>query len=631
MIKKRCIAVSLAIMTVFFLIAYGQTDDMPLNENSDILMAKSDNMKTNSIESNKQTDEIIVQLTRHVYQDVYFQETLQYQALQPCDYIVYADLFPETGICKYRNIDIDDFSPEWSEAGLEYMQSAYLADIVLDKYIREYGGKDIKYRVEDVTVEKSENLDPKLKSCLIKFLEIEGEDVKLSVIYNEYQYSMGIVNVIIEGEDDKESDSENFNSFVKCAIEYKELLESCYPENGYRMFINPEQGQNSCHYRNISPVGSEQSIDGNDCDITDYYIADQVIDKYIRDYQGSDEIYRVELLNKEEREEGDRHILSVENDEVMLQIEYEDNSWLVDVSIHKRINLGVDFAKADSKYPEALLRAIKQIGNGNIYFQKTLQYQALQPCDFIMHIDMYPATDVYQYRNIDTSNLLTEWGEVDLEHMQSAYLADVVLDKYIREFGGKDTEYRIEWVTAERREELSRSIFYNMTFLEVYGEDVILHIMFNGYYDEMASVIVENQENKETHIDEYTAYLEYVLNYKELLYSSHTESEYWMFINFESEQESYNYRNVDPDESKKAGVCRTCGTTSYYIADQVIDKYIRDYQGSDVIYKVELLSREKLGSGEGYQYTLLAENDEVMLQIEYEDGSWFTNIKIIKK
>ncbi len=283
---------------------------------------------------------------------------------------------------------------------------------------------------------------------------------------------------------------------------------------------------------------------------------------------------------------------------------------------------------------DSYLELLEQIANGNVYFQKALEYQIAQPCDFIMHVDMFPATDVYEYRNIDTENLLTEWGELALEHMQNAYLVDVILDKYIREYGGKDIKYHIEDITAGKNEKFPQLKFCNITFLRVYGEDTKLSIIFNWYYEEIASVIIENQaseDNKELHTEEFAAYVGYAMEYKELLYSSHVEDEYWMFINPELKQESYYYRNVNPNEKEEADTNKACDTTGYYIADQVIDKYIRDYQGSDVMYKVTLLSKDKIENEERYQNILLIENGEETLQVEYEDNSWFVSIKINEK
>lgn len=268
----------------------------------------------------------------------------------------------------------------------------------------------------------------------------------------------------------------------------------------------------------------------------------------------------------------------------------------------------------------------------NEWLMNSLTYQIQQPCHFVMHISLSESSEVYEYRNIDTSNLLNEWGELALEHMGEAYLADVVLDKYIREYGGEDVKYRIEYVGAEKREEnpnLKETLLY---FMEIYGENIKLSVIWNFYYDNAVSVLIENKDGARPQTDDFATITQYALKNRKLIFNTASkENEYWMLINPNMAREVYFFRNVDPDDTRIDNAGVSCDLFSYYIADQVLDKYIRDYRGSDEIYQVVLLEKEKCEDVSAYKYILQVKSQEEELQIEYAENSWFVSAKIMKE
>lgn len=297
------------------------------------------------------------------------------------------------------------------------------------------------------------------------------------------------------------------------------------------------------------------------------------------------------------------------------------------------INIGEEYIRIFEHLPnppgrnENLER--REIANERM--MNSLIYQVQQPCHFVMHISLSESSEVYEYRNIDTSNLLNEWGELALERMGEAYLADVVLDKYIREYGGEDVKYRIEYVGAEKDKEnpkLKETLLY---FMEIYGDNTKLSVMWNAYYDNAVSVLIENEDGAKTQSDDFTTIAQYALKSRKLIfYTASEESEYWMLINPNMTRDVYYFRNVEPNDMRIDNADEACDLLSYYIADQVLDKYIRDYEGSDEIYKVVLLEKEKCEDVSAYKYILQVKGTKEELQIEYTENSWFVSAKIIK-
>lgn len=80
------------------------------------------------------------------------------------------------------------------------------------------------------------------------------------------------------------------------------------------------------------------------------------------------------------------------------------------------------------------MEILENITEGNANYLATMKYLMLQPSSFIMNIDY--GREIYEYRNVNTDNIVDEWGDVYLGYQADAYIGDVVLDKYIRDFEG---------------------------------------------------------------------------------------------------------------------------------------------------------------------------------------------------
>ena len=257
----------------------------------------------------------------------------------------------------------------------------------------------------------------------------------------------------------------------------------------------------------------------------------------------------------------------------------------------------------------------------------SIQYLMSQSCHFLVHINLYHAYDreLSDYRNIDTDAwidyLMSEYGY--MKDSINPYIADVVLDKYIRDYGGEDTKYSIRDLYADvDYSQLPDGEFY---FLEITGENIRLLVSTTGYSG-VYNVSIEGKDGADLHTLDFIRYLYCEDEYYEYLFAK--TDRYWMFIDINLKQEEYCFRNVDPGVADNAGTNQTCGILEYYIADQAIDRYIRDYKGSDVAYTVELIDKVWDGVESAYRYTLLVENDEETLQIEYIEDSWFITVKI---
>lgn len=122
--------------------------------------------------------------------------------------------------------------------------------------------------------------------------------------------------------------------------------------------------------------------------------------------------------------------------------------------------------------------------NDREFWQKGLTYLLSEPCHFIMFVNLYDALDTYEYRNIDDEMLYDEDG--NRTYMQGAYIADVVLDKYIREYGGKRGQYHIKDTSADLGNSWETGLWGVSTYeisnsnneakLRVIWDGVVLHI-----------------------------------------------------------------------------------------------------------------------------------------------------------
>lgn len=279
----------------------------------------------------------------------------------------------------------------------------------------------------------------------------------------------------------------------------------------------------------------------------------------------------------------------------------------------------------------SVLEEVAGIGttSADEYFFAALQYQISLPCSFVMYADGYSMMDVNEFRNINKDNISDKYGDVKLKHVGDAHMADAALDKYIREYGGEDTKYHIRNVLEEKLQ-ITNKAFPHTCIVEVFNEDTTLTVTYNTYYCSIVVVSIEGMEDEELHTQEYFTYLLHAYRYRDDVYTNPKQQQdyFWMLIDPEMKKENYDFRNVDPDEQQPDGSGKVCGILEYYIADQVIDKYIRAYGGADVRYRVRLTDKED-GISEGtYKYTMLIENDvdDMVLTVEYDNDTWFAGV-----
>lgn len=148
-----------------------------------------------------------------------------------------------------------------------------------------------------------------------------------------------------------------------------------------------------------------------------------------------------------------------------------------------------DFVK--EKDEDNYLEVLRKYAYTEHYYD-AMKYQIEQPCSFLVHsTDSLHGfeSDLCQYHNIVESDLLVvdekgnKWNGT-----WKAYIADEVLDKYIREYGGEDTLYHI----AETRMYVTGVLLYGVYCFELYNEDTRLFVIWNDYIDSVVTVLIGN-------------------------------------------------------------------------------------------------------------------------------------------
>lgn len=220
----------------------------------------------------------------------------------------------------YRNI----VAKEMPKGLYSYMYN--IADVVVDKYIREYGGEDTDYYVDDGSVDKyrwegdGEEVDVTTVCCC----DVYGGGVKLSIIDNMI---IGIPTIVtIQGTETVQHQDE-FIAYMKHTCDNTDLL-WLFANDKYTLLLNPELKNGPYHYRNVdrSKGGYDELV---------YYIADQAINKYIIDFLGSDELYEISVPKQAEDVEQSTYMIDVKNEEVTLHISYSTESWVAYVEIEE--------------------------------------------------------------------------------------------------------------------------------------------------------------------------------------------------------------------------------------------------------------------------------------------------------
>lgn len=262
-----------------------------------------------------------------------------------------------------------------------------------------------------------------------------------------------------------------------------------------------------------------------------------------------------------------------------------------------------------------------------IYHAEVVQYMIEQPSSFILHVNKNKALSLLpeEHRNVNRDYMVDENGKI--KNLTIAYVADMILDKYIREYGGEDIEYDIksrsfeEW---EKHPEQFDEIFY----YDIKGNDVTIKVIFN-YEPGIVIALIEGDDNVETRTTEYIKFLQYEDRYGWDYTYSAERKKYWMIINKDNLKDNYHYRNVVASDELSDSEDLKCGVQEYYIADQVINRYILDKHGSDEIYEVTLLDKKQDADGNmKYSLSVSDGSGNEVLQIEYEDTSWWVTVTI---
>ncbi|MCM1425674.1 MAG: hypothetical protein NC118_03635 [Eubacterium sp.] len=285
-------------------------------------------------EKDEDTFDTMLEWFQDCYQEREYWDSVCYQMAMPCHFFI--NVYPANdplNCYEYRNIDEND-EILWDEDGRTNTEPGYIADVVVDTYIREYGGEDTQYHIIDTGIVEQGWKEPTVWPGY--FMEIRNDDVTLNVLWDGALYGTA-VSVYIEDYDGAE-------------VQYKRIIEYAYHmeeekfydyfrehwKDAYCMFIDPEPGQKEYHYRNVDPTDAALGEGELIYDAFAYAIADRVIDKYIRDWDGSDIVYDVKMINKIKDKEKDvyHYILSVvDQGEEILQIEYTEKEWFVMVNI----------------------------------------------------------------------------------------------------------------------------------------------------------------------------------------------------------------------------------------------------------------------------------------------------------
>ncbi len=542
-----------------------------------------------------------------------------YQLQQPYSFILHMTE-PAGGLAyddyRFRNIAEEDVEKlNTFKTAYRGYGTAYIADRVLDKYIREYGGEDTKYHIRPDNEWWRHHSGKALYDT--DCFEIYNEDVTLYVIWNGY--IDGIVTVRLEDGTNTENDMQEFISYAEYStVDYRN--KHYHSGNGkYWMLINTESVRDTYCYRNVDPDEHTYYIGGAEDEALRYYIADQVIDKYIRDCQGSDTVYRVEPLQRiwGEEECDSRHGMELISGEEVLRVKYSPDSWLVDVEVLSR-----------QEYEAYYMAALDELAGDNIYDSRAmidvLKYQAKQPCSFLMHLPSYSGElelESYQYRNIEEDDLKwTDQDGVEYRGGETAYVVNCVLDKYIREYGGEDTLYHFK-MTAEPDEHAEK--LYMIYFMEIYNEDVKLHVIWNQYIDCVVNVLIEGDENAQPHMQEFVSYARYsIVDYWDKHYH-HQEGTYWTLMNPEVTRNERCYRNVNPEETV-SGNGTAYNMLLYDVADMALNKYIMEWLGNDTVYQAEW------DIGEDGSYFIELTSGEEALQVTYQPDSWLVSVEVVR-
>ncbi len=268
-----------------------------------------------------------------------------------------------------------------------------------------------------------------------------------------------------------------------------------------------------------------------------------------------------------------------------------------------------------------------------------MQYAIEQPTHFRLCIDQAMSMEEYNFRNISVENWENEYGEPDLGHLIMLYQADLVIDTYIREYGGVDGIYEVEYLDPIDLEDPETGCVTKIEDrFKIWNGNVEMELWT---YGGLSHVWIKNIGQEKNDLSEYFLLEKYNAYVKDnYIFNNYTniirKGEYWMITNPKRAESVREYRNVKPESN-----IYPVESLGYYIADLAIDKYIRYYKASDwprqdirnynTIYQVEMIGEERDEAAQGYIYHMVICYGEELLKVEYSDYSWLVKVQVMKR
>lgn len=274
---------------------------------------------------------------------------------------------------------------------------------------------------------------------------------------------------------------------------------------------------------------------------------------------------------------------------------------------------------------------------------RDISYQISLPCSFLLDVGKVYSAATYLApdltRNIGVIEGTEEYDDTVVGF--TLFIADRVIDKYIREYEGEDAVYDV-FMHSLSEDVPDSSRLFSFT---IQKDAVTMEVTWNMYVD-VVSVLIQ-EDGAEAREDEFIKYLR-----KDKPFTINYPCEFYLLADPESAEESNHYRNVPVkiqyDEAEKEDWRTVC----CYVADQVIAVYldtgvaadaqvqkaahdgkvkeeIPQFYYSDMQYRISLLEKETGEDGKN-RYRFLLEDGGKLLRVEYDESTWLARTKIIE-
>ncbi len=596
----------------------------------------------------------------------WLEESEYMQLEQPFHFRLYIDDALSTEYDSYRNVSVENWLDGTGRyVPVENTSKLHIADIVTDTYIREYGGEDGVYELSR-ELSRREIINPETGRIeAIYYQTISSETVEMEL------WSVGwIHHVYIKNMPHEKNELSEYFLLEKYAAYGREAgilgnYTKISGEKEYWMVVNPERAKAVRQYRNVDPESNLYQVDS-----LGYYIADLAVDKYLRYYQVSevvesrkirnyDVIYQVKMVGKEldKAAQGYIYRMEVRYGRELLTVEYSDYSWLVKTEVMREEK---DYDCSDMQRVEKVEESDRYInpyfpyrGGEVLYGEgeyeddvKIEKAQGMVKME-ISHVKDYEKGNVYKL----SMRNLNHYGE-DRAHIYLYVTPEKIyrityteVNNEIIYFHNDDERLKEIFDTDEKityhadivgQEETVDGEYYYHGGCKIYraGRDIEEENRIKGSY----RINMLNEETgywesgyyegftwkKNVGLVEYFSGYGMGSNIRDNIYLDIIrEGTYWMIVNPEMVSYEKPYRNVNPEINSYP-----VEDVAYHIADQAIDKYIRDYNGSNEIYQVKHMGWETKEGADGYIYYLEVSYGEEMLIIEYSDDSCLVEVQV---